>query len=134
MKRLSLIFTATLLLGTVACNPEGVDELGDLYGRWKLESVDSPTPIQYCDTMFLAFQDQVYQYQPHWQYDWGIFKKTTDSLILYPVQFMRFRFQELGITVNHPKDCAPFKIDQLENKRMQLSRHDTIWYFRKYIK
>lgn len=116
-----------------ACEADGFDEAGDLYGRWKLISVESPTPIAYSDTLYLAFQGNVYQYQPNWDYDWGTYRHTADSLILNPLQYERFIFKELGISVNHVRDKAPFKIDLLERKNMQLSRHDTIWHFRKYI-
>lgn len=120
-----------LLLG--GCMPEGASELGDLYGRWKLERVESPTEIHYADTLYLAFQGEVYQYQPNWDYDWGTFRKTDDSLILYPMQYERFYFEEMGIHLEKARDKAPFKIDHLSDKRMQLSRHDTLWHFKKYI-
>lgn len=133
MKRLNGLILITISLFAASCNPDGVDELGDLYGRWKLEKVDSPTPIYYSDTLYLAFQDKVYQYQPNWDYDWGTFTRTADSLILNPLQYERFYFKEMGITLNKQRDKAPFKIDHLSRKNMQLSRHDTIWHFRKYI-
>lgn len=133
MKKIDILWIGALSCMLAGCDPDGVDEAGDLYGRWKLMSIDAPTPIYCSDTLYLAFQGGVYQYQPNWDYDWGTYSHTTDSLILNPMQYERYYFREMGITVKHPRDKAQFKVDILEKKRMQLSRHDTIWYFKKYI-
>lgn len=116
-----------------ACNADGFDEAGDLYGRWKLTSVKAPTPVSHADTLYLAFQGEVYQYQPNWDYDWGTYIHTEDSLILNPLQYEKYNFKELGITVGSNRAKAAFQIDLLDRKNMQLIRHDTIWYFKKYI-
>ncbi|MDO4496968.1 MAG: lipocalin-like domain-containing protein [Bacteroidales bacterium] len=115
------------------CEAEGANEAGDLYGRWKLESVKATAPVAHSDTLYLAFQGKVYQYQPNWDYDWGTYRHTADSLILNPLQYEKYFFKEMGITLGHPRESAAFKIDELSKKRMQISRHDTIWYFKKYI-
>lgn len=115
-----------------SCMPDGAD-IGDLYGRWKLNGVTAPTTVEYCDTLYLSFQGDVFQYQPHWDYDWGTFRKTADSLILNPLQYGKYHFAELGLTILADDQSAAFKLDALSDKQLQLSRHDTVWIFKKYI-
>lgn len=124
----------TALCALSACMPEGAD-IGDLYGRWHLEEVTAPTPVGYSDTLYLSFQGQVYQYQPNWEYDWGTYRQTSDSLILNPVQWERFYFHEMGLTCikTGSRTPAAFKLSLLTNKQMILERNDTVWSFHKYI-
>jgi len=115
------------------CHADGYDEAGDLYGRWKLTNVSAPTPIVYTDTLYLAFQGYVYQYQPNWDYDWGVYHHRNDSLILGAMQYDKFHFLEMGIAGRKMNEGVDFKIDELTKKKLQISRHDTIWMFKKYL-
>lgn len=139
-KRFSRQLAFALLLGTAfgwtACDPDGTD-IGDLYGRWKIESIASDAgPIDHNDTIFIAFQGRTYQLQAGWgHHDWGPYEMTADSIYLYPLA-SRADLSSLGISkafgTNHTQS-AGFRIEALDNDDLLLGRNDTLWHFSKFL-
>ena len=123
----TLVMLCMLPLTIAGCT-EGSD-IGDLYGRWKLQSIEGCMgTIAQPDTIFLSFQGDVYQYQPNWQYDWGTYQLTDTTLTLNPLAYMSaFGFRDLMHNLaydgQHP---ITFRLNQLTDQNMQLQRHDTI--------
>ena len=61
MKR-NIIFAATLIiLSTLASCTQNEGYIGDLFGIWRLEEVTDGTTVEECDTIFMAFQADVFQ-------------------------------------------------------------------------
>lgn len=134
MKRhlaLPLILTALWLC--FSCDPDGT-EIGDLYGRWHLKSAVSSTEAHVAlqDTLFIGFQGNAYQYQAGWgHHDWGSYIITADSLVLNPLAYGG-DFSKLG--VRHPGNLPlGFQLQTLTDKNLILSRHDTVWTFKKFL-
>jgi len=115
------------------CEPKGAD-IGDLYGRWHLESIDSHAgSIGHNDTIFVSFQGTAYQYLVGWgHFDWGTYRKTADSLVLNALAYGG-NFEALGIQ-HWPSDWPlDFHLDELTDDDLVLSRHDTVWCFSKFL-
>ena len=132
-----LALLAALILAPAlhSCRLEGED-IGDLYGRWKLVLVhNAHDTIAQPELIFLSFQAEVYQYQPNWRYDWGTFLHEADSLTLHPLSYRSdFGFKDL--MHNEAYDGSKpivFQIERLSDKRMELTRSDTVWVFSKFI-
>lgn len=117
------------------CKP-GTEDIGDLYGRWHLHGItNNDRDICGCDMVYISFMDNVYQYQPNWDYDWGTFKRSTDSLTLNPLAYQSaFGFHDLMHNESydglHP---VSFKIQLLNDDEMVLQRSDSVWHFRKFL-
>ena len=61
MKR-NIIFAATLIiLSTLASCTQNEGYIGDLFGIWRLEEITDGTTVEECDTIFMAFQADVFQ-------------------------------------------------------------------------
>lgn len=115
-----------------SCDPDGT-EIGDLYGRWYLKSADCPDgTIEHCDTLFLAFQGDAYQYQAGWgHHDWGSYRMTSDSLILNPLAYGG-DFKKLGIDLAARQPLG-FRLDRLTDKDLIISRNDSVWSLDKFL-
>ena len=75
MKR-NIIFAATLIiLSTLASCTQNEGYIGDLFGIWRLEEVTDGTTIEECDTIFMAFQADVFQVRrvDYTSYDYTLF-------------------------------------------------------------
>lgn len=133
-----ILILSGCLLAFNSCKVEG-EEIGDLYGRWKLTTIsDNTSIIDTPDTVFLSFQAEVYQYQPNWHYDWGTYEKSETSLILNPLSYQSaFGFKALlhndDYAWKHWQKPLSFQIKTLNNKNMILTRNDTILVFKKFI-
>lgn len=75
MKR-NIIFAATLIiLSTLASCTQNEGYIGDLFGIWRLEEITDGTTIEECDTIFMAFQADVFQVRrvDYTSYDYTLF-------------------------------------------------------------
>ena len=75
MKR-NIIFAATLIiLSTLASCTQNEGYIGDLFGIWRLEEVTDGTTVEECDTIFMAFQADVFQVRrvDYTSYDYTLF-------------------------------------------------------------
>lgn len=104
------------------------DEIGTLYGRWKLDSFSSEGTTVHPDTVFIGFQGEAYAYQPNWTYNWGIYTKNDTALHLHKPQYGG-TFRAMYINA----DSASFSIKLLESRKMVLVRHDSVWTFKKIL-
>lgn len=133
--RVNVMVSVMLFVGLTGCKLEGED-IGDLYGRWKLQSFSTGSGILcQSDTLYLSFQASVYQYQPNWQYDWGTYRHANDSLTLNPLAYQSsFGFRNLMHDDSY-NGCFPvsFRVQKLSDKEMILQRSDSVWKFRKYL-
>lgn len=110
------------------CQCTNGDDIGDLYGRWKLESFSCPVNTARPDTVFIGFQGQAYSYQPNWTYNWGIYIRNDKELFLGKLQYggsLKALFLE--------EESALFNIEYLSRKKMILTRNDSVWVFNKYL-
>lgn len=130
-----LLLLALSLTALSSCKLEG-EEIGKLYGRWRLRSITSDGQlVAEPDTVFLSFQADVYQYQPNWQYDWGTYTQRDGELTLNPLAYQSgFGFRDL-MHNNCYDGLQPicFQIIHLTEKQMTLQRNDTLWQFRKFL-
>lgn len=117
-----------ILVAVCMCQCTNGDDIGDLYGRWKLDSFSCKSLTIYPDTVFMGFQGDAYSYQPNWTYNWGVYTKSDTTLFLHQLQYGG-TFKAMYIEA----DSALFTIRQLENKELVLMRHDSIWSFRKIL-
>ena len=115
------------------CEPDGAD-IGNLYGRWHLESIESAQgPVVHNDTIFLSFQGTAYQYLVGWgHFDWGSYRKTADSLVLNPLAYGG-NFIDIGIVPDPKRQPTGFALQKLNNHDLIISRHDTVWSFSKFL-
>jgi hypothetical protein len=75
MKR-NIIFAATLIiLSTLASCTQNEGYIGDLFGIWRLEEITDGTTVEECDTIFMAFQADVFQVRrvDYTSYDYTLF-------------------------------------------------------------
>ena len=75
MKR-NIIFAATLIiLSTLASCTQNEGYIGDLFGIWRLEAITDGTTVEECDTIFMAFQADVFQVRrvDYTSYDYTLF-------------------------------------------------------------
>lgn len=75
MKR-NIIFAATLIiLSTLASCTQNEGYIGDLFGLWRLEEITDGTTVEECDTIFMAFQADVFQVRrvDYTSYDYTLF-------------------------------------------------------------
>lgn len=135
-KYLAIAFSLCMVWSWTSCDPDGTD-IGDLYGRWKIESIESSAgAIDHSDTLFIAFQGRTYQLQAGWgHHDWGPYEMTEDSIFLFPMA-SRTDLSSIGIPqafgagFNHP---IGFRIESLDNDDILLNRSDTLWHFSKFL-
>ena len=86
MKR-NIIFAATLIiLSTLASCTQNEGYIGDLFGIWRLEEITDGTTVEECDTIFMAFQADVFQVRRvnYISYDYTLFTglyTRTDNLM-----------------------------------------------------
>lgn len=86
MKR-NIIFAATLIiLSTLASCTQNEGYIGDLFGIWRLEEITDGTTVEECDTIFMAFQADVFQVRrvDYTSYDYTLFTglyTRTDNLM-----------------------------------------------------
>lgn len=136
MKYQAIVGICILACASLAsCKPEG-KEIGDLYGRWRLRSISHDAGvISEPDTVYLSFMSNVYQYQPNWDYDWGTFERTADSITLNPLAYQSsFGFRDLMHNdAYNGLQPVSFKVENLSRQDMVLQRGDTLWHFRKFI-
>lgn len=135
-KTLSPLLLLSGLLALSSCKLDGED-IGPLYGRWKLESISDPTGLlAQPELMFISFQGEVYQYQPNWQYDWGVYSKPDDkTLTLKPLSYMSaYGFHDLMNNDNYDgQHPVTFQIEQLDKNNMTWTRNDSVWVFKKFV-
>lgn len=107
------------------------DDIGDLYGVWKLQSFQCNKYSEDFDSLFLGFQADLYSYQPNRDYFWGKFKRTEKELFLSELQWGGGDF----VLIHLPKNekSPSFSIDKLDKKELIISRNDSIWSFKKYL-
>lgn len=131
MKKLfNLLFIVVIALMSVQCTVG--DDIGDLYGRWKLEVFQTPSGVFTPDDVFIGFQGNVYSYYPEWKsYDWGMYEIKGDSMIFLPMQW-ETRFTKIGINGT----TARFKILEMNENSLKLSRsgNDSIWIFKSFLR
>ena len=75
MKR-NIMFAATLIiLSTLASCTQNEGYIGDLFGIWRLEEITDGTTVEECDTIFMAFQADVFQVRrvDYTTYDYTLF-------------------------------------------------------------
>lgn len=60
MKRLLYIFTAIIAIGCITSCMQNDGYIGELYGQWRLEKIVSPDTTHACDTVFWAFQADIF--------------------------------------------------------------------------
>lgn len=104
------------------------DDIGDLYGRWKLDSFSCSETTSHPDTIFIGFQGDAYSYQPNWEYYWGVYEKTDTTLFLSELQYGG-RFTAMFLD----SEYAYFTIVSQTEKELVLMRNDSVWVFRKYL-
>lgn len=106
------------------------DEIGNLYGRWKLDSFScSQSGTVEVQDVFMGFTGEVYSLHVNKGYDWGMFAKTDTELYLNKAQYgTNFHGLFLGAT-----PTAKFSIKQLDSKNLVLQRNDSIWTFSKLL-
>lgn len=123
----STIFPILLLASMIAgCSANG-DDIGELYGTWKLESLTSDAGTVTFDTIFMAFQGEAYSYNVNWSVDWGVYQLSDNTLTLNPLQSGKtFKAMHLDIT------APTFTINHLGSSSMTLQRSDSIWTFKKH--
>ena len=126
MKYKILLIAGILLSLFTSCTTNGAD-IGELYGRWKLRSFTCPTEEYRPDTLFLGFQGEVFSYWPNWTYNWGTYVRTDSTLLLHRMQYGG-DFSAMRL----PLETALFTIDALHGNELILSRHDSVWIFKKY--
>lgn len=130
MKRLHIVWLVVFLLCLVfaGCSTDG-DEIGNLFGTWKLTRFECPQEKVDFDTVFISFQGEAYEIQANWELldAWGVYERTDDELHLMKLQyggdFKVFHLDALE---------AKFHIDALSKKSLVLSRNDSIWYLKKF--
>lgn len=72
----NIIFAATLIiLSTLASCTQNEGYIGDLFGLWRLEEITDGTTVEECDTIFMAFQADVFQVRrvDYTSYDYTLF-------------------------------------------------------------
>ena len=72
----NIIFAATLIiLSTLASCTQNEGYIGDLFGLWRLEEISDGTTVEECDTIFMAFQADVFQVRrvDYTSYDYTLF-------------------------------------------------------------
>ena len=72
----NIIFAATLIiLSTLASCTQNEGSIGDLFGIWRLEEITDGTTVEECDTIFMAFQADVFQVRrvDYTSYDYTLF-------------------------------------------------------------
>ena len=72
----NIIFAATLIiLSTLASCTQNEGYIGDLFGIWRLEEITDGTTVEECDTIFMAFQADVFQVRrvDYTSYDYTLF-------------------------------------------------------------
>lgn len=105
------------------------DEIGDLYGRWKLvEFRCNATTIQ-PEYLYIGFQGETYSYQPSKaMYDWGMYEIKGSTFHFKPMQWDA-DFKAMYLNERSPS----FKIDLMNGDNLILSRNDSVWTFKKFL-
>ena len=60
MKHIIYFIAIILTMFSTACMHNGGD-IGHLYGQWRLEQITTGTQVEECDTVFFAFQSDIFQ-------------------------------------------------------------------------
>ena len=144
MKR-NIIFAATLIiLSTLASCTQNEGYIGDLFGIWRLEEITDGTTVEECDTIFMAFQADVFQVRRvnYISYDYtlftGLYTRTdnlmqcnflnhngTDAVTDEQQQQMLQDLASLHITEISPV----FVVEELSKRNMRLSYNGYLYIF-----
>lgn len=128
MKRLFLFLSGIILIFTFSQCTKG-DDIGDLYGRWKLVKFECPAFKEMPDSIFIGFQGHNYSYQPNYRiYDWGMYELKSNTFCFLPMQWGT-DFEKIHVKEKR----AVFKIELMNSNDLVLSRNDSVWTFRKFL-
>lgn len=130
MKKMCFAWLLGIVLSMVigGCSTNG-DDIGDLYGTWKLMRFECPQDTVNFDTVFISFQGEAYQLHVNWntQNAWGVFEHTGELLYLrkqqYGGDFSAFHIDGKEVQ---------FHVNSLSSKNLTLSRNDSVWYLKKF--
>lgn len=140
------IFTPLLiiLLSALTACTQNEGYIGDLFGLWRLEEISDGTTVEECDTIFMAFQADVFQVRRvnYISYDYtlftGLYTRTdnlmqcnflnhngTDAVTDEQQQQMLQDLASLHITEISPV----FVVEELSKRNMRLSYNGYLYIF-----
>lgn len=139
--RLAIII-AILLFGTFSYSCQNGDDIGSLYGQWRLEEATDASGVSFAkEGMYLSFQDkvacvkQVNTVTHGYQDVYAAFQQKGDSLL--------FHFSSISHSVDDTTMvCRTFRFQSFTNTRLHVENEDdnqlvledkgTCWRFKKY--
>lgn len=129
MKRITIYIIYAILSILLFSQCTKGDEIGDLYGRWKLVRIECPSFSETPDSIFFGFQGQAYSFQANYKsYDWGMYEIVGNIFLFKPMQW-NGNFKRIHLEERSPS----FKIDLMDEEDIFLSRHDSVWVLKKFL-
>lgn len=140
------IFTPLLviLLSALTACTQNEGYIGDLFGLWRLEEISDGTTVEECDTIFMAFQADVFQVRRvnYISYDYTLFTglyTRTDNLM--QCNFLNHNGTDAvtdeqqqqmlqDLTSLHITEISPvFVVEELSKRNMRLSYNGYHYFF-----
>lgn len=129
MNKKYLFIVVALLIATLCVQCTKGDNIGSLYGRWKMAKFECPTLTETPDSIFFGFQGETYSYQQDYKsYDWGMYQNDGTTFRFLPMQWDG-SFQRIHISEKSPS----FHIQEMSSKRIILTRNDSVWTLEKLL-
>ena len=145
MKRFAYILTILMAGMLASCMHNGGD-IGYLFGQWRLEQVERDGIVSECDTVFFAFQSDVFLIRKvmYDSYDYtvskGLYEHIDNSLKLNiynhnGIEILTKEIEEMALSdlaTLHLDTVVPlFKVVDLDNRYMTLEYNDYYYKFKK---
>lgn len=146
MKRLLYIFTWVILTCSITSCMQNNGYIGPLFGQWRLEKIESNNIAEECDTVFFAFQSDIFSIrkvnytnyvsmaltglytrndnmmQLNFYNRWGHEVVTAQDTLLMLEELKSLYIEEMS---------PIFNVKKLDWSKMELEYNDRCYYFEK---
>lgn len=144
MKNLAYIIILIVALTVATSCTQNNGYIGPLFGQWRLEKLTSDTIEEKCDTVFFAFQSDVFQiravdYTSYVSMPYtGLYRRPNNDIQLNIYSHWGRDIKTSNDTINTLKSLVPlhitelsplFEVEYLDNKKMVLEYNDYQYHF-----
>ena len=146
MKRIIYLVTLIASLGTILSCTQNNGYIGPLFGQWQLKKITTDAQVEVCDTVFLAFQSDLFQIRKvdyvsyvsvHYT---GLYRRPNNNLQLHIYNYWGSEILTADDTIKtlktlehlHIDELSPtFIVEQLDNSNMVLEYKGHKYYYKK---
>ena len=146
MKKIVYLVTLIVSLGAMLSCTQNNGYIGPLFGQWQLKKITTDAQVEVCDTVFWAFQSDVFQirkvnYESYVSMSYtGLYRRPDNNLQLHIYNYWGNEILTTNDTINTLKtlehlyidELSPiFVVEQLDNSNMVLEYKGHKYHYKK---